>query len=202
MKEESHDLQKIGIPSATGFAPVTMRPAFDAGVALTRLDERIARSPVGADSSSVKTSPTPAPRCGSTASSCISSTSSSTTPPAISAHRPTNSPSPATSFAPAGASLRSLRIGCYRQRVSEFCDRRRMSTQSTPGRWSRLASIGPRPLQKSGRAGGRCRRRRESSGCRLRRDRRGAGPIGGGDRTSKKARTGFNRCPGTRPSRL
>ncbi|WP_082366425.1 RHE_PE00001 family protein [Rhizobium acidisoli] len=39
------------MPSATRSAPVTvavLQPAFDAGVALTRLDERIARSPVGA----------------------------------------------------------------------------------------------------------------------------------------------------------
>lgn len=36
----AYDLTKI---STTGL----MRPAFDAGIALTRLDERIARSPVG-----------------------------------------------------------------------------------------------------------------------------------------------------------
>lgn len=37
----AYDLAKIGMTAL-------MRPAFDAGVALTRLDERIARSPVGA----------------------------------------------------------------------------------------------------------------------------------------------------------
>jgi hypothetical protein len=37
----SYDLEKISMTAL-------MRPAFDAGVALTRLDERIARSPVGA----------------------------------------------------------------------------------------------------------------------------------------------------------
>lgn len=37
----AYDLEKIRISDL-------MRPAFDAGVALTRLDERIARSPVGA----------------------------------------------------------------------------------------------------------------------------------------------------------
>jgi len=47
IKAVNHDLQKTGIPPATGFAPVTIRPAFDAGITLTRLDERIARSPVG-----------------------------------------------------------------------------------------------------------------------------------------------------------
>ncbi|NTI50965.1 DUF1612 domain-containing protein [Agrobacterium rhizogenes] len=36
----AYDLAKIGITAL-------MRPAFDAGIALTRLDERIARSPVG-----------------------------------------------------------------------------------------------------------------------------------------------------------
>lgn len=42
-------MQKTGRPHATTFAPVTLtRPAFDAGIALTHLDERIARSPVGA----------------------------------------------------------------------------------------------------------------------------------------------------------
>ncbi|WEO70192.1 RHE_PE00001 family protein (plasmid) [Rhizobium rhizogenes] len=43
----NHDLQKTGIPPATGFAPGTLRPISDAGIALVRLDERIARSPVG-----------------------------------------------------------------------------------------------------------------------------------------------------------
>ncbi|MBY3395658.1 DUF1612 and helix-turn-helix domain-containing protein [Rhizobium laguerreae] len=37
----AYDLTKIGMTAL-------MRPAFDAGIALTRLDERIARSPVGA----------------------------------------------------------------------------------------------------------------------------------------------------------
>jgi hypothetical protein len=37
----AYDLEKISMTAL-------MRPAFDAGVALTRLDERIARSPVGA----------------------------------------------------------------------------------------------------------------------------------------------------------
>ncbi|MQB12342.1 DUF1612 domain-containing protein [Agrobacterium sp. ICMP 6402] len=36
----AYDIAKISIPTL-------MRPAFDAGVALTRLDERVARSPVG-----------------------------------------------------------------------------------------------------------------------------------------------------------
>lgn len=36
----TYDLAKISVTAL-------MRPAFDAGVALTRLDERIARSPVG-----------------------------------------------------------------------------------------------------------------------------------------------------------
>jgi len=36
----AYDISKIGINAL-------MRPAFDAGVALARLDERIARSPVG-----------------------------------------------------------------------------------------------------------------------------------------------------------
>ena len=37
----AYDLAKISMTTL-------MRPAFDAGIALTRLDERIARSPVGA----------------------------------------------------------------------------------------------------------------------------------------------------------
>ncbi|HCD85154.1 MAG TPA: hypothetical protein DEQ45_15225, partial [Agrobacterium sp.] len=37
----AYDVSKISMNAL-------MRPAFDAGVALTRLDERIARSPVGA----------------------------------------------------------------------------------------------------------------------------------------------------------
>lgn len=37
----AYDLSKISMTAL-------MRPAFDAGVALTRLDERVARSPVGA----------------------------------------------------------------------------------------------------------------------------------------------------------
>jgi hypothetical protein len=52
IKEVNHDSQKIGIPRATRSAPVTKRgcggAAVDAGAALVRLDERIARSPVGA----------------------------------------------------------------------------------------------------------------------------------------------------------
>ncbi|AUW47153.1 RHE_PE00001 family protein [Rhizobium leguminosarum] len=47
IKEVNHDSQKIGIPRATRSAPVTLRPISDAGIALARLDERIARSPVG-----------------------------------------------------------------------------------------------------------------------------------------------------------
>ncbi|MBM7323538.1 DUF1612 and helix-turn-helix domain-containing protein [Agrobacterium sp. S2] len=41
MKSMAYDLAKISITTL-------MRPAFDAGIALTRLDERISRSPVGA----------------------------------------------------------------------------------------------------------------------------------------------------------
>ncbi|WP_107676139.1 RHE_PE00001 family protein [Agrobacterium sp. LAD9] len=41
MKSMAYDITKISMNAL-------MRPAFDAGVALTRLDERIARSPVGA----------------------------------------------------------------------------------------------------------------------------------------------------------
>jgi hypothetical protein len=37
----AYDLAKISMTAL-------MRPAFDAGIALTRLDERISRSPVGA----------------------------------------------------------------------------------------------------------------------------------------------------------
>jgi hypothetical protein len=44
-----------------------MRPAFDAGVALARLDERIARSPVGQGWIERPILPTRALRCGSTA---------------------------------------------------------------------------------------------------------------------------------------
>lgn len=43
----NHELPETGIPRATGFAPGTLRPISEAAVALARLDERIARSPVG-----------------------------------------------------------------------------------------------------------------------------------------------------------
>lgn len=67
-----------------------MRPAFDAGIALTRLDERIARSPVGAGFLNAIILPTPALPSGSTASSSISKTSFSMTPRGTFAHPPTN----------------------------------------------------------------------------------------------------------------
>jgi hypothetical protein len=65
-----------------------MEPAFRAGIAMTRLDERIARRRSGRAGSNAKTSPTPAPHCGSTANSSISKTSFSTTPRRIFAHPP------------------------------------------------------------------------------------------------------------------
>lgn len=76
---------------ATQLAPITLlESAFRAGFGLTRLDERAARSLVGPGFIKRPNSPMPALRCGSTANSFISRTSSYTTMSEIFAHQPMN----------------------------------------------------------------------------------------------------------------
>ncbi|AQZ54425.1 hypothetical protein Mame_05133 (plasmid) [Martelella mediterranea DSM 17316] len=131
-----------------------MEPAFRAGIALARLDERIARSPVGAGFLERQ----------HFADACASlwidgelvhlETSSSTTLFAIPARRPTNSPSPATCCSPAGGFRASLLIGHYRLTACARCDRFRRSPRPTRARrrWSapsaRQSRSRPCPIRK------------------------------------------------------
>ncbi len=98
--------------------------AFDAGVALTRLDERIAPLTGRRRFLERQNFADACARCGSTANSSISKTSSSTTPSRMPAPQPTNSPSPAISCAPAGGFQGSRPTGLYPQKVLGFCDKR------------------------------------------------------------------------------
>ncbi len=115
-----------------------MRPAFDAGFALTRPDERNALSPVGAAFSGGKTSPTYAPRCGSTANSFISKTSFSTTPRRIFAHPPMSDHRPRRAAHPVAHSRSVTGLGAVRRGIRTL----RKTAEITPVRNDEAEAVG------------------------------------------------------------